>query len=95
MEKGYALLNNPFLNKGTAFSEEERKKYRLIGLLPPQVESLKLQAKRAYLNVEAKASVQEKRHYLMSAVDSKKSGMSDTGDLVFGCSYFCEYHTLK
>ena len=65
MEKGYALLNNPFLNKGTAFSEEERKKYRLIGLLPPQVESLKLQAKRAYLNVEAKASVQEKRHYLM------------------------------
>jgi len=73
MEKGYALLNNPFLNKGTAFSEEERKKYRLIGLLPPQVESLKLQAKRAYLNVEAKASVQEKRHYLMSIFRSNRT----------------------
>jgi hypothetical protein len=34
-------------------------------------------------------------HHSMCAIDSKKSGMSDTGDLVFGSSYFCEYHTLK
>lgn len=65
MEKGYALLNDPFLNKGTAFDEEERKQKGLIGLLPPRVESLELQVQRAYANVEKKENVAEKRHELL------------------------------
>lgn len=33
MKKGYALLNDPFLNKGTAFTETEREQYGLVGIL--------------------------------------------------------------
>ena len=49
-KRGYDLLNDPFLNKGTAFTREERKKYGLIGILPPQVETIELQDKQAYDN---------------------------------------------
>ena len=43
-KRGYDLLNDPFLYKGTAFTREERKKYGLIGILPPQVETIELGA---------------------------------------------------
>jgi malate dehydrogenase (oxaloacetate-decarboxylating) len=37
---GYALINTPMLNKGTAFTNTERDSFRLHGLLPPHVGSL-------------------------------------------------------
>ena len=43
---GYDILRNPRLNKGTAFTEAERRKYRLEGLLPPAVTNIELQAAR-------------------------------------------------
>ena len=43
---GYSLLQDARLNKGTAFSLEERKKYGLEGLLPAQVETLETQMLR-------------------------------------------------
>jgi malate dehydrogenase (oxaloacetate-decarboxylating) len=43
---GYELLNDPLLNKGTAFTEAERDEYELHGLLPPYVTSLDLQVER-------------------------------------------------
>src|SRR6201998_1518070 len=43
---GYDVLRDPRLNKGTAFTEEERRKYRLEGLLPPAVTNIELQAAR-------------------------------------------------
>jgi len=66
MKNGYELLNDPFLNKGTAFTKEEREKYGLIGILPPAVQTLELQEQQAYENVEKKPDVTEKRHYLMN-----------------------------
>ena len=65
-KRGYELLNDPFLNKGTAFREEERKEYGLIGLLPPVVQNIDTQARQVYENIESKRNVNEKRHYLMS-----------------------------
>jgi malate dehydrogenase (oxaloacetate-decarboxylating) len=43
---GYDLLNNPRLNKGTAFTEKERDAFALHGLLPPHVGSLEEQMER-------------------------------------------------
>lgn len=40
---GYSILRNPRLNKGTAFTDEERKKYGLTGMLPNAVESIETQ----------------------------------------------------
>lgn len=65
-KKGYELLNDPFLNKGTAFTEEERHAYGLVGILPPTVQTLAEQEKQAYDNVLMKPDRSEKRHYLMN-----------------------------
>jgi len=43
---GYTLLHNPRLNKGTSFTEVERREYRLEGLLPPAVTTIDLQIAR-------------------------------------------------
>lgn len=45
---GKALLTMPALNKGTAFTEEERHTFRLVGKLPPRIESIEEQVHRAY-----------------------------------------------
>ena len=66
MKNGYDLLNDPFLNKGTAFTNEEREKFGLTGILPPTVQTLELQEQQAYKNFEKKPDVTEKRHYLMN-----------------------------
>lgn len=66
MKKGYELLNDPFLNKGTAFSMEERAELGLIGLLPPTEQTIEVQAQQVYGNFQTKPNVSEKRHYLMN-----------------------------
>jgi len=45
---GYELLNDPLLNKGTAFTEEERDAFELHGLLPPNVATLEEQVNAAH-----------------------------------------------
>jgi malate dehydrogenase (oxaloacetate-decarboxylating) len=45
---GVEIINTPTLNKGTAFTEEERREFGLQGLLPPHVETLDAQVERAY-----------------------------------------------
>jgi len=47
-ERGEQLLEDPLLNKGTAFSAAERRELGLLGLLPPHVENLDTQVGRAY-----------------------------------------------
>lgn len=65
MKKGYALLNDPFLNKGTAFTKEEREQLGLIGLIPDRIQTIEQQTKQAYENFQKKVDNIEKRHYLM------------------------------
>jgi len=61
---GSALLFNPQLNKGTAFTEGERDALNLRGLLPPRVFSLEEQVARAITNVRGKSNDLEKYVYL-------------------------------
>jgi len=48
---GYELLHNPRLNKGTAFTEAERRAYGLEGLLPPAVLNIELQVVRRHAEI--------------------------------------------
>src|SRR6201982_3573446 len=49
----YAILHDPRLNKGTAFTEMERRKYGLEGLLPPSITSIELQIARRHAEIAA------------------------------------------
>lgn len=50
---GPVLLEFPLLNKGSAFSVEERRNFNLLGLLPEVVETIEEQAERARINIRA------------------------------------------
>ncbi|EAF3112256.1 NAD-dependent malic enzyme [Listeria monocytogenes] len=52
VKSGFDYMNNPLLNKGTAFSEEERANYQLEGLLPPIIETIEQQAVRIETQIE-------------------------------------------
>ncbi len=68
--RGMDLLERPRLNKGTAFTEEERSKLGLHGLLPPQVESLEEQVVRAYEAYKRKDDDLERHIYLRALQDT-------------------------
>jgi malate dehydrogenase (oxaloacetate-decarboxylating) len=63
---GQFLLDNPLLNKGSAFSEEERRELGLLGLLPPHVSTLDEQLARTYGNYKCKQSDIERYIFLVS-----------------------------
>ena len=67
------ILNNPFLNKGTAFTVEERKELGLIGLLPPYVQTIEEQAAQTYAQMERKANDLEKRLFLMEIFNTNRT----------------------
>jgi len=67
--RGLAVLNSPAMNKGTAFSSEERKSLELTGLLPPEITTLAMQAKRAYLQYERLGDRITKNIYLTALHD--------------------------
>lgn len=67
------ILNDPFLNKGTAFTMEERKKFGLIGLLPPHIQILKEQAEQTYAQMQTKANNLEKRLFLMEIFNTNRT----------------------
>lgn len=73
MKTGFELLDDAFLNKGTAFTESERKKLGLEGLIPPCVEDIETQAQRIYRQMERKTSLIEKRRFLMEVFNFNRT----------------------
>ena len=67
------ILNDPFLNKGTAFTMEERKKFGLIGLWPTHIQTLKEQAEQTYAQMQTKANNLEKRLFLMEIFNTNRT----------------------
>ncbi|MFO0696625.1 MAG: NAD-dependent malic enzyme [Polyangiales bacterium] len=61
---GHLLLERPYLNKGTAFSDEERTELHLHGLVSPEVQTLEQQVSRAYTAYQRKASDFDRHVYL-------------------------------
>jgi malate dehydrogenase (oxaloacetate-decarboxylating)(NADP+) len=70
---GAALLHDPLLNKGTAFSQAERIAYRLQGLLPPHVHTMEEQLERGLDNFRAKQTDLERYIYLCSLQDRNET----------------------
>ena len=69
---GADLLNVPLLNKGTAFTEAERRQLGLEGLLPPHVETLDEQVVRAYEAYQRKNDDLERHIYLRALQDTNE-----------------------
>ncbi len=66
---GIELLHDPRWNKGTAFSEEEREREKLVGLLPEGVEDIERQRTRVLQQLGNKSSDLERYLYLVGLVD--------------------------
>ena len=73
VKKSYEVLNDPFLNKGTAFTKEERKELELIGLLPPQIQTIDEQAEQVYAQYKSKEPLINKRRFLMEIFDTNRT----------------------
>jgi malate dehydrogenase (oxaloacetate-decarboxylating) len=67
--RGLAVLNSPQLNKGTAFTAEERDALGLAGLIPPDISSLGAQVKHAYIQYERLPDALSKNVYLTALHD--------------------------
>jgi malate dehydrogenase (oxaloacetate-decarboxylating) len=67
--RGLAVLNSPLLNKGTAFTAEERIALGLTGLLPPDISTLEAQVKRAYIQYERLPDALSRNIYLTTLHD--------------------------
>jgi len=70
---GYELLNDPLLNKGTAFTEAERDEFELHGLLPPHVAELNYQVMRRYDAFRAQGTDIERYTFLRGLQDSNET----------------------
>src|SRR5258708_19438611 len=68
-----AILNDPVFNRGTAFTEEERSKYHLEGLLPAAVDDLPTQLKRVLGHLSAKPTALEQYIYLHDLCDRNET----------------------
>jgi malate dehydrogenase (oxaloacetate-decarboxylating)(NADP+) len=73
LHRGVKILHDPIRNKGTAFTEADRKALHLTGLLPPRVHSLAEQELRVLGNVRNKATDLARYLYLISLQDRNET----------------------
>jgi malate dehydrogenase (oxaloacetate-decarboxylating) len=72
-ERGHEILENPLLNKSTAFSQEERETFNLHGLLPDHVETLEEQVERRLACVRALPSDLDRYVFLRDLQDTSET----------------------
>ncbi|MDB4645068.1 NAD-dependent malic enzyme [Rubripirellula sp.] len=72
-KRGRQLIEDPLLNRGTAFSDSHRRELGLRGLLPPHVETLEMQAERAYEAYRGQASDLDKHVFLRQLQDENET----------------------
>lgn len=70
---GHSLLATPLLNKGTAFSQDERQQFQLTGLIPARYESIEQQAERAYQQFSSFVAPINKHIYLRTIQDTNET----------------------
>ncbi|MGM8899316.1 MULTISPECIES: NAD-dependent malic enzyme [unclassified Psychrobacter] len=70
---GPALLETPLLNKGSAFSPEERDSFNLTGLLPHAIETIEEQSLRAYHQLSSFTNDMDKHIYLRNIQDTNET----------------------
>lgn len=70
---GPALLGTPLLNKGLAFSKNERMYFNLEGLLPERIETIEEQEKRSYMQLKSFHDDMEKHIYLRNIQDTNET----------------------
>ncbi len=68
-DSGFVLQHNHYINKGTAFTTEERQRLKLSGALPPQPRSLDHQILNSVIKVDEKPDDVEKYIYIRSLYD--------------------------
>ena len=73
MKSTASILNNPFLNKGTAFTQAERQALGLVCTLPSHVQTLDEQATQAYAQFQSKPNNLEKRIFLMTLFNENRT----------------------
>lgn len=71
--RGVKLLHDPVLNKGTAFTAEERKLLGLCGLLPPRIHTQNEQVQRVIANIRSKSSDLERYIFLIGLQDRNEN----------------------
>ncbi|EAC3994913.1 NAD-dependent malic enzyme [Listeria monocytogenes] len=73
VKPGFDYMNNPLLNKGTAFSKEERASYQLDGLLPPIIETIEQQAVRIETQIENLETPLHKHQLLINLYNENRT----------------------
>lgn len=73
MTKAMDILNNPYLNKGTAFTENERQRLGLVGSLPAKVQTLQEQADQTYAQFKTKPAGLPQRQFLMEIFNTNRT----------------------
>jgi len=72
-KRGVQLIEDPLLNRGTAFTESQRRDFGLRGLLPPHVETLEAQSERAYEAYKEQQSDLDKHVFLRQLQDENET----------------------
>lgn len=73
MTNAYSILNDPFQNKGTAFTKHERDVLGLNGTLPSKVQTIEEQAKRVYEQYKLRPEGMQQRKFLMEIFNTNRT----------------------